>query len=704
LPKLSRALDRGADVAIGSRRLNGSDVQIPPRRGRFLSGRILHWVARAVTGLPFKDTQCGFKLFTRRAADEIFTRSREDGWPFDVEALCVARERGLEVAEVPVVWRDSGESRVRTMRDAPRTLRGLAALASSERFPGVFRRQVIFACGAGLLVAMLLRGFLLGLLPLYDATEGRYASIALDMDRGGDWITPWCYHNGERIPFWGKPPLHFWLTALSFKIFGANEWAARFPSYLAGIGILALLFVAARRSYGPATAWLATLVAASACCFYLFWGTAVLDVTASLCVAGALVSFLMAQTGSSEASRKGWGLAGFASLGFGMLAKGPVVVVLSLVPILGWRLLTRRAVPLKPLPWVRGTALFLGISLPWYLLAERATPGFLRYFFVNEHLRRYVSSHYGDKYGHAHVFPWGSAWGMLAASFFPWTLLAVLRIRRRPAPEGVPAAARGSPPARRSLRARLLSPRDPWESYFVLWGLSPAIFFTFSRSILPAYLLPGLAGLSTLVARRLWDGAGSEKALLARFATVSLPFVVAPWIALLVSLHVEGVGAVAAACLGVGIVLAGIFAASLAFRSVPALLGMLPFSVAGTFVSGALAFAPVLERNSAKEAVRAALSHLRVPEGRVVVPRCNSGTLVFYGGDRLRLQPGPARRNWSDEWWDGDPDILLLNKKDVARMPPEALRRMARVGNAGNFVFYATADATSPPKPGFAGR
>lgn len=105
LPKLLDAARReGAVVAIGSRALNRKLVKVHQPMMREFSGRAFNVVMRAVTGLPFRDTQCGFKLFRKDAAKEIFSRQVEEGFSFDVEDLVIARALGLKSIEVPVEW------------------------------------------------------------------------------------------------------------------------------------------------------------------------------------------------------------------------------------------------------------------------------------------------------------------------------------------------------------------------------------------------------------------------------------------------------------------------------------------------------------------------------------------------------------------------------------------------------------------------
>lgn len=103
--KLEEAVAKtGAVVAIGSRALDRSLIGVHQAAFREWGGRVFNLVMRAATGLPFKDTQCGFKLFRRDAAQVIFSRQLLDGFGFDVEDLVIARVHGLKVVEVPVVW------------------------------------------------------------------------------------------------------------------------------------------------------------------------------------------------------------------------------------------------------------------------------------------------------------------------------------------------------------------------------------------------------------------------------------------------------------------------------------------------------------------------------------------------------------------------------------------------------------------------
>ena len=122
LDKLLAAIDAGCDVAIGSRALPQSDIRQAQPLWRETMGRIFNGFVQ-VTALPgIRDTQCGFKCFTREAARLIFPRQRIDRFGFDVEVLWLARKLGLRIAEVPVAWIDHPGSTVHPVRDSSRML------------------------------------------------------------------------------------------------------------------------------------------------------------------------------------------------------------------------------------------------------------------------------------------------------------------------------------------------------------------------------------------------------------------------------------------------------------------------------------------------------------------------------------------------------------------------------------------------------
>jgi len=112
LPRLMDRMDGGVPVVIGSRALPGSNIEVHQPWYRENMGRIFNLFVRLLLAPDLHDTQCGFKLFTAEATERVFRSARMEGFAFDVEAVFLARRRGLAVAEVPVTWRNDAASRV----------------------------------------------------------------------------------------------------------------------------------------------------------------------------------------------------------------------------------------------------------------------------------------------------------------------------------------------------------------------------------------------------------------------------------------------------------------------------------------------------------------------------------------------------------------------------------------------------------------
>jgi dolichyl-phosphate beta-glucosyltransferase len=118
LDKFLPRLEEGFDVVIGSRAIPGCDIRVRQARPRQAMGRFFNRLVRLFVMKGCLDTQCGFKVFRRKAALDLFTRLQTPGFAFDVEILLLARKLGYRVAEVPVVWCDSRPSRVRLVRSS----------------------------------------------------------------------------------------------------------------------------------------------------------------------------------------------------------------------------------------------------------------------------------------------------------------------------------------------------------------------------------------------------------------------------------------------------------------------------------------------------------------------------------------------------------------------------------------------------------
>ena len=136
-------LDEGYDVVIGSRALPDSDLRVHQPWLRERLGRAFNLLVRILGVRDFADTQCGFKLFTRRAARDVFPLLNTDRWAFDVEALLIARYMGYKILEAPVIWVNAPGTKVNVLRDAARTLRDLLRIRTAWLLRRPRRRLII---------------------------------------------------------------------------------------------------------------------------------------------------------------------------------------------------------------------------------------------------------------------------------------------------------------------------------------------------------------------------------------------------------------------------------------------------------------------------------------------------------------------------------------------------------------------------------
>lgn len=314
-------------------------------------------------------------------------------------------------------------------------------------------------------------------MPLNDKTEARYGEIARIMFDSGNWVT---LQQAVGEPFWAKPPLSTWSSAFFMNLFGVHAWSARLPSMLFSIGILALVGVVASKRYSRYFAYYAVLILAGSPYFFINAGVVMTDPALIFSTTLCMVSGWLA---ISEKSR-GWGYLFFAGLGLGLLAKGPLIGVLVMIPLCLWGIKQRAyRVLWHNFPWITGSFLMFAIALPWYILAEMRTPGFLNYFIIGEHISRFLQSGWqGDKYGFAHAMPYGMIWIYLLGGVLPWLGFAVVDYLL----------------TRKQHKVVIPKSQDGWVSYLVFFALTPLVFFTFSRNIIYTYTFSSLAAFALL--------------------------------------------------------------------------------------------------------------------------------------------------------------------------------------------------------------
>lgn len=337
----------------------------------------------------------------------------------------------------------------------------------------------------------------LGGAALFDPDEGRNAEIAREILVTGDWITP----TYDFLPRPEKPVFFYALTALSYKLFGVSEAAARLPSAAAALGVLALTALFAYRSLGARAALWSTLVLATAVEFYAFARIVILDMTLGFFITLALFAYYEAENAAERRKKRARYAVMYAAVAGAVLVKGPIGLVLPGMIVLAYIVVKKNWSAIAEMELVRGAAIFLLIVAPYYAWAETRNPGYLAYFLGQEHFTRYLTPYFHR------TKPWHYFFGALAVGFLPWTpLLAALARRLWP------------------------KPRDDRSLYLSLWTLVPFIFFSFSRSKMSEYLLPIYPALALLAGGILANGLARWEA---RLLSITWQMLSAAFIALL---------------------------------------------------------------------------------------------------------------------------------------------------------------------------
>jgi 4-amino-4-deoxy-L-arabinose transferase-like glycosyltransferase len=305
-----------------------------------------------------------------------------------------------------------------------------------------------------------------------DKTEARYAEIARIMVETNNWVTPQIDYG---VPFWAKPVLSTWLSALSMKVFGTNEFAVRLPSLL--LSLLMVFMVNKFAGKKDLPFYFAGFVIITLPEFLLHMGVVSTDITLSLSMAIIMLSFWKSV---SESQKSVWNYLFFAGIGLGLLAKGPIALILTFPPLLIWMVLFKEYKKvLRAFQWLTGFLLIILIAVPWYWMAEIKSPGFLNYFIVGEHFRRFFDSGWkGDLYGFPKQMPLGIIWLFLIAGTLPWIITLISRAWMN--------------------RSNLL--KDKWTCFLLLWLLWTPLFFSVSKSLIHTYVLPVMTPVALLVA------------------------------------------------------------------------------------------------------------------------------------------------------------------------------------------------------------
>jgi 4-amino-4-deoxy-L-arabinose transferase-like glycosyltransferase len=327
-------------------------------------------------------------------------------------------------------------------------------------------------------------------LGLVGADEPRYAQIAHEMlvrfdsansvkSRLSACVTPYLYGR----PWLEKPALYYWRAMFVFQDFGVHDWAARLPSATFAFIMVALIYLHMRR-FRPGGHLDAALITVACAGIIGFARGASTDMQ----MAAPLAIGLLGWYAWYETDSKFWLFDIYFFTGVATLAKGPVAPFLAITIVAAFAFLRREWSLLRRSFWWPGVVLYFAMVLPWFIAVQHQNPTFFREFFLEHNLERFAS----DRFQHHQPFWYYLVVVVLAV--MPWTVIAV-----RALIDGL-ATSVCEWRTRHFSRCQPCNgqPGDAFPEFLVVWALIPIVFFSFSQSKLPGYILPSIPPITIL--------------------------------------------------------------------------------------------------------------------------------------------------------------------------------------------------------------
>ena len=310
----------------------------------------------------------------------------------------------------------------------------------------------------------------LGSYSLKEPDEGRYAEIPREMVETGDYIVP----HLDYVRYFEKPPLLYWTTALSFKIFGFSEYTARLPDALAALVTALFLYAAVARWFTPEIGLLSAVMLVTSFGFFTMARTLTIDMLLSCMLFLSLIFFYDFYREKRRAAMYGF----YACLALATLAKGPVAPLLVGVTLLLYLIMERKILFLRMLLNIKGLLLYIAITAPWFVAIALREKEFLWFFFMDQNFLRFLTQKHHRSGPIYYFLP------VLFGGLFPWSIFI---------PRAVAASWR-----KKELRL------------FLIWFFVVFLFFSLSGSKLPPYILPAFPALALLLGWLFGDEGGNR--------------------------------------------------------------------------------------------------------------------------------------------------------------------------------------------------
>ena len=330
----------------------------------------------------------------------------------------------------------------------------------------------------------------------YLISEARYASIAMRMAINNNYLMP--FFSPEE-PFFGKPPLAFWASAISFEFLGFTEFAGRLPHFIALLVTLLFVFLATSKIYNYEVAVLSVLTIT---CTVIFYALPSVMTEAFLLLGITMISCSFWLQINSD-KKNFYGYCFFVGSAIAMLTKGFVGLAFCAISIVIYLFVAKRWQEFfTKFPIIIGSTVFVGLSLPWFILAEKGYPGFLEYFILGENFQRFINPGWqGDRYGHAHKVFFGAIWAFFVATTLPVWPIVIKHLGF----------------AKNFLQKKY--------SFLVISFLAPMFILTFMRNMIGTYVIYALVPFCILISIIISEKKLSNLALYLAYFTLALHLV-----------------------------------------------------------------------------------------------------------------------------------------------------------------------------------
>ncbi len=487
-----------------------------------------------------------------------------------------------------------------------------------------------------LLISVVNFGFMLGGHSLWDVDEPNNAVCAREMLAAGNWWVP-VFNGGLRFD---KPILLYWLMMPLFSTFGVHEWTARLPSAMAMTTLVGVVWYFGRRMMDARTGLLAALMLASSLHIVVIARAATPDPLLILCVGFSLLAFLCFYL--EGLTGRGLLMAAYAVLGLGVLAKGPVAILLPALIIPVFLLLMGRARDIARFRPLTGLAIIMAVALPWYIAVGVLTHGeWLQGFLLHHNIDRFTRPLQGHRGFPGFYlltfflgwFPWS---GLLAAAviFAPWRLAALRE--------------------------------DAVRLFLLCWAGVFLIFFTLASTRLPNYVLPAFPAAAILMASWVVEHDRQAKRWLTRGALLlSISVVAGAGIALQMQWPGEWIYALCFTPLLIAALASARFHLIQAISLIAAGMAVCVILLAGWGL-------PAFDHHKASPGLAAAATRAGFNENSLATYRYFQPSLLYYHGGRLpRLADIESVSAWMSKG-----RAVVLPQDSLADFPSGMLSRL----------------------------